>query len=1007
MGFLVKGIKSVVKAVVGVASKVVNTIVGPIVGLFKPKKQAKASSNLRLNKSLEPEAYRKIVFGRTASGLDVRFWQVWGAKGTLYDEVLAAAGHRINGFKETYFGDELAINAAGAAVSKWAGVVTRETRLGTDDQVGMNVAGGSLWNAQSAPFTGVAHVKYAWVPTEEKLPNGVPSRYTQIVEGALLYDPRRDSTVGGSGTHRITDRSTWSYATLDAYGQPIGRNNALQVLWYLLGWYVKNPVSGELMLVAGRGVEPSDINIANFVQAANDCEAAGYYTDCILSTEDSHTSNEDKLTSGGLMGQLIDEGGLWSYYVNVDDTANVALEITDNDVIEGASTTWNEYRPISEQYQQVSGKFIDPSSAALFQTNGYPAVRDTNYEALTGLKRRKTQDFEVVQDVMLAQKLARLLLNMGQYQAEFASSFLYRALQARVWSIVRYRSERFGWNKLFRVYRHDISVDSGIAMLLREIHPSIWGAGSVVQPEAPSAGVKYDPRQEIVPTGIVYASQTITSGNGFAQDGVIIGWAVPPANTKYTEVRLRKQGEQYWQTYSPNKGDSFVSIVPIVSGTMYEFQVRHVSIHEVPGPWTPDPPMVFAGGTSSTTPWVNISDPFGTKPEDNATVGAPDGTAVGGRPVETLLTQVDATLKGIDDLEAIYGSTASAAQSAEVAEQAAKDAKAAYDAADAAKAGALANAQAAAVSAGDADNFAKTASGKATVATQKADEAGQSAVNASASADIASTQAGQAEIFKSQAATSASDAEGSKNAAVISQGVAASEAERAGREASASATSAQSAATSRQGAADSASAAITAQTAAETASGQASTSASQASSSSDAAAIAQTQAENAATFAGNSATASSNFAAAASDSQASAAESARLAAQYANGGGAAIEREAEIRAQEDAALSRSIETVSAGFQGLDARVTEAKTAASDALGRSAARFKVETVAGNNRAQLSVYADANGGAGVDIVGDTTFRGRLAVGFGQTGRRIEISDNKIEGFYANGSPSFRIS
>ena len=40
--------------------------------------------------------------------------------------------------------------------------------------------------------------------------------------------------------------------------------------------------------------------------------------------------------------------------------------------------------------------------------------------------------------------------------------------------------------------------------------------------------------------------------------------------------------------------------------------------------------------------WDTISDPAGTKPEDNATVGAPDGTNIGGRPVTDVLAAFDA-----------------------------------------------------------------------------------------------------------------------------------------------------------------------------------------------------------------------------------------------------------------------------------------------------------------------------------------------------------------------------
>ena len=56
--------------------------------------------------------------------------------------------------------------------------------------------------------------------------------------------------------------------------------------------------------------------------------------------------------------------------------------------------------------------------------------------------------------------------------------------------------------------------------------------------------------------------------------------------------------------------------------------------------------------------------------------------------------------------------------------------------------------------------------------------------------------------------------------------------------------------------------------------------------------------------------------------------------------------------------------------------------------------------------MTVSADANGGAGVDIVGDVTFAGKLQIGTSATGAHMQITENLITGFYADGSMAFRI-
>jgi len=587
MGFVKKIFKAAVKVVKGVVG-FVTKIVGGVFG-FGGKKAAPPSKNVNnLNKSLDPETARKIMFGKIAAPLDVRFWEVWGTAQTNFDEVLAVAGHRIQSFQELYIETDLAISAAGAVQTKYVGLLSRTTKLGVPGDTALSAGGGTLWTSTSV-FTGVAHVKYAWLVDEEKLPDGVPSRYTQVCEGALVYDPRRDSTRGGSGTHRADDQTTWAYATLDGNSQPIGRNNALQALWYLLGWRVQNVQTGEWMLMCGRGISPEDINFNTFIAGANACEVAGYYTDLLLSTDDEHTSNEDKITCDGLIGRLLDPGGLWSYYANVDDTAQIAVELTDDDVTEDSTVRWLEWKGMSEQFNSVIGKFINPSVNTLYQPFAYPAVRDSVYEANLGFKSRRTQDFPQVLSHVLAQRLARLKLNSGQYQGEFTASWKMKAMQAQAYSVVRYTSDRFGWVKLFRVWRHEIDPYGGVSMLLKEIHASIWGAGTVANAFTTGTGVKRDNLTKYPVNNFTVTNISISVGSPAAiKDAMSVTWTDPPVRVKHTEVRHKLTTASLWTYFAPVPriaSQNGVIIVDILKGAAYNIEARHVSRENVPGDW--------------------------------------------------------------------------------------------------------------------------------------------------------------------------------------------------------------------------------------------------------------------------------------------------------------------------------------------------------------------------------------------------------------------------------------
>lgn len=645
MGFVVKAIKSVVKVVVKIAKTVIMGGIGLILGMGRKKGNAKnKASDKRLSKQLDPEDFRKIVFGKTAMAVDLRYWEVHGTKFDRYAEVLAAAGHTVHSFGNLYLEDELVPFSGNNATGTYAGVLSRKTNNGAPGNAAIAMGSGSFWNTTSK-FTGTAHYGLDWLVDDKKLPNGVPSRYTQEGEGALVYDPRRDSTRGGSGTHRANDQSTWEYAPLDSNGQPLGRNNALQMLWYLLGWKVTNPTTSEKTLVCGRGIDPNDINFADFIAAANTAEALDYYSDMILSTGDDHETNEAIISADGLFGEILDPGGMWTYRVTHDDTADVAVVLTDNDIVDG-DVTWDPQAANDEIFNEIAGTYIDPSPASLYQTKAYPTVKDATYLASDGGRRkRESHNFQSVQDPALAQKLARIKLNRTRFTGEFQATFNLRAMKAQAWSIVTLSLERYGFvNKLFRVVSQSVT-PMGIDMVLREEHPSIYAGGTVTIPAAPSALVKYDVRMAIPVENFNAVASSRTGAGGAAEDGVAMAWSAPPGNVRRTEAQYKRVGDVAWAVALTSVGDQLSCFIgPLLSSASYEVRVRHVSIHEVPGPWST---LTIATGANGRVTWAGV---VGTgRPADNATVGAPNGTSVGGVPVETLINNINGVLDIGDD----------------------------------------------------------------------------------------------------------------------------------------------------------------------------------------------------------------------------------------------------------------------------------------------------------------------------------------------------------------------
>ncbi|VXD07692.1 hypothetical protein SPHINGOT1_80189 [Sphingomonas sp. T1] len=77
------------------------------------------------------------------------------------------------------------------------------------------------------------------------------------------------------------------------------------------------------------------------------------------------------------------------------------------------------------------------------------------------------------------------------------------------------------------------------------------------------------------------------------------------------------------------------------------------------------------------------------------------------------------------------------------------------------------------------------------------------------------------------------------------------------------------------------------------------------------------------------------------------------------------------------AVAQSVSDLRSAYNGTAATVSQQAGTLADVKGRTAAYWRTTAVAGNNRAQITISADANAGAGVDIIGDVSISGSLLV------------------------------
>lgn len=583
-------------ALVGV---VINSVASVITS-DKPVASNSATEQ-RLNKSVIPEAPRKIVFGQTAAPLDIRYWEAYGTDNNNYDEVIAVATHSIESFGRYWLEDEEHTFSPNSSILGAA--FRRYTK--TDGSVGspLTAGAGTKWTATSK-MTGCAYFVLKYVYSQEDWPRSFPTRMTQEIKGAKVYDPRLDSTNGGAGTHRINDQTTWEY---NDGVTDIGRNPALQMLWYLIGWRING------ILVAGMGVDVNSISLQGFVQAANDAEAAGYNCDCVLATSDNHEANIG-IIEASCGGRLLDTGGIYTMHIAVDDTANIAVAFTEDDIVGGFE--WVPSKKMRDQVNEITGKYISPD--ALYQFRPMPPVANASYTASDGYTRRSNNVYASVQDSDQAQDLARIELNKTRYQGIFKAPFNYKALQANNWSIVTLSIDHYGWaDKLFRIIGYGVTTNGIIVLTLQETDSSIYTVEAATPVDLPGIGTAFDPRAKIAVAGLSVVAQAVQGDGDTSQDGLLVSFTAPSSIIDYTEVMYKVSTDtDYILAPSMPNGEISVVIAPLNALTSYDVRARHVTVEGVRGNW--NQAAATNTGNFSAVAWSSIG---GTGvPQDNADV---------------------------------------------------------------------------------------------------------------------------------------------------------------------------------------------------------------------------------------------------------------------------------------------------------------------------------------------------------------------------------------------------
>lgn len=350
-----------------------------------------------------------------------------------------------------------------------AGLTARLAAGGNDTWPSTNIAKGCAY----------AVVTCRWDP--DTVP-AIPSFFFEL-EGAKLYDRRKDGTAGGSGSHRLKDPSTWE----------VSSNPAVALDHYVLGRFLE---SGDASPVFGVGLDPSVVNYSRFAAMANLCDEA-------VAVEETqwYTTTQPRYEANGIIfanetykdvilnlcramnARAADFGGEIGI---IDNEAKAAvMDITDADVVARSVETYSPKKSRDDLIGGVRGTYQDPANN--YNPVDYPEYTDASWATEDGEELEYDDfnlDFEI--DPERAQRLAKLHGFRSRRQATLQGFYHMKTLALEDGDWFTRTTAKFPSGKAFEVVGSPVLDTATMTIKINAIEvdtsDSAWNAATDARP---------------------------------------------------------------------------------------------------------------------------------------------------------------------------------------------------------------------------------------------------------------------------------------------------------------------------------------------------------------------------------------------------------------------------------------------------------------------------------------------------------------------------------------------
>lgn len=418
--------------------------------------------------------------------------------------------------------------------------------------------------------------------------NNLPSVRFEIT-GIPLYDPRADTTAGGSGSQRFTDQSTWAFSD----------NPAVMIYNIMRG--IELPDGS----IYGGEMTADDLPYSNWAAAMNACDVAigtrkAYRAGFEVDVSSSPSDVIDELLKV-CHGQVSEYGGI--FRIRVGAPAASVLSITDDSIIITDPQEFLPFPGLEQTYNAITGTYPEPVS--LYNPREAPPIYNATWETEDGGRRLPIEmTFPACPYI---QQVEQLMNGYIEDNRRFRTHRIVLPPTAAILEpldTISWTSARNGYTtKIFEVIElvdRPMSLLQEVYVRERDSADYNWTSGQDPATPGSNTGVP-DPGAQLV-VGFTATALTLKDGLGLDRRPAIrIAWTGSAAlDAQFVQVEIRLKASQavvFYGVFNAREGFAIVSD-GILPATVYEVRGRYMM----------DRPSDWSSWIEVTTSAVYISD---------------------------------------------------------------------------------------------------------------------------------------------------------------------------------------------------------------------------------------------------------------------------------------------------------------------------------------------------------------------------------------------------------------